>query len=65
MSNAVTVVIPSALRERAKDHRVNISQVCRDALLREVLKKENETGIAPPTATLPAADSMQGGAHEG
>jgi len=42
MSNAVTVVIPQPLRERARDHRINISEVCRNALLEVVTKAEKE-----------------------
>ena len=45
MSNAVTVVIPQALRERARDHRINISEVARNALTDAVMKAENETGV--------------------
>jgi len=42
MSNQVTVIIPLSLRERAADFRLNISQVCRDALVAEVQKREQE-----------------------
>ena len=59
MSNAVTVVIPQNLRERAKDHRVNISQVCRDALLKEVLKKDQETGATTAKQSAPAVASVK------
>jgi post-segregation antitoxin (ccd killing protein) len=44
MSNAVTVVIPQALREKARDHRINISEVCRGALADAVKNAEKETG---------------------
>lgn len=44
MSNVVTVVIPPALRERAKDLRINISEVCRKALLTAVKKSEEKKG---------------------
>jgi post-segregation antitoxin (ccd killing protein) len=44
MSNAVTVVIPQALRERAREHQINISEVCRVALADVVEQAEKNTG---------------------
>lgn len=59
MSNAVSVIIPPALREKAKVLRINVSEVCRAALADyvEFVEKESEIGgtrrqaMQPPTTT--------------
>ena len=45
MSNTVCVTIPHPLRERAGMLRINISQICREALADEIANIEKETGV--------------------
>jgi len=42
MSNQTTIILPIELRQRAGVLRMNISEVCRDAVLKQVLKEERE-----------------------
>ena len=50
MSFQVCVIIPESLRNRAKDYRINVSEVCRKALAIEVEKVEKEAGVSPSKA---------------
>jgi len=43
MSNLVSVCIPADLRDKAKEHRINISDVARRALADEIARKETPT----------------------
>jgi post-segregation antitoxin (ccd killing protein) len=42
MSEIMTVCVPSKLKDKAKDLRINVSLVCRTALQKEVQMKERE-----------------------
>jgi post-segregation antitoxin (ccd killing protein) len=63
MSEIMNVVVPTDLKEKAKALRINISQVCRDALREEVSKKEKETGVIAAKQSTPATSSIEGGHH--
>jgi hypothetical protein len=51
MSNQTTIILPIELRQRAGVLRMNISEVCRDAVLKQVLKEERERGIRRQAST--------------
>jgi post-segregation antitoxin (ccd killing protein) len=61
MPESIHVKVPQGLQVKARECGLNLSAISRKAIADAVQKLEQkETGIAPPTATLPAADSMQG-----
>lgn len=61
MSNQICVIIPPELREKARIHRINISEVSRNALADEVKKfekagehaaKQNAPTVSTPLNTI-------------
>lgn len=52
--------MPVGLVRRARDHGLNVSRVCSNALERTVTSIENETGATSRQTVSPAAATVEG-----